>query len=447
MLIGQPTRGVDIGGIAAIHREILERRAAGCAILLVSVELEEIFALSDRIGVINAGALVGVVPRVEADMASIGLMMAGVGARQCGGRGMTRLPAWAEFGLLPLINLLLAFAVAGLVVFFIGEDPFHALAVMVQGAFVYEGSLGYTLYYATNLIFTGLAVSIAFQAGLFNIGGEGQAYLGGLGALLVCLAIDPWAPALLVAPLAVAGAAAMGALWALIPGWLQAYRGSHIVITTIMFNFIAAGLMVGLLSGPLIRAGQPNPESRLVDEAARLPFFHDVMASIGVEAASSPLNMTFPLALLACLAVWLLIWRTRWGYELRTIGASEPAARYAGVAVPRAIVMAMVLSGALAGLMAVNIVLGGQGKVTLNFPAGFGFTGIAVALMGRNHPAGIIPAALLFGALYQGGAELDFEFQTITREMVLLIQGLIILFSGALALMFAPAVARLLRRS
>jgi len=355
---------------------------------------------------------------------------------------MTRLPAWVEYGLIPLMNLTLAFAITALIVMLVGENPIDALTVLINGAFVYEGSLGYTLYYATSFVFTGLAVAVAFHARLFNIGGEGQAYLGGLGALLVALALQDWLPGLLMILMCILGAATFGALWALIPGWLQAYRGSHIVITTIMFNFISAGIMVGLLSGPLIRAGQPNPESALFADSARMPLMHDILGNWGIEVGRSPLNLSIILAGLACLGVWLLIWRTRWGYALRAMGQSEPAAQYAGVPVPRMVVTAMCLSGALAGLMAVNTVLGDQGKVTLNFPAGFGFTGIAVALMGRSHPVGIILAALLFGALFQGGTELDFEFKTITREMVLLIQGLIILFSGALSLMFVPWMER-----
>ncbi len=318
---------------------------------------------------------------------------------------------------------------------------------MIKGAFVYEGALGYTLYYTTNFIFTGLAVAVAFHARLFNIGGEGQAYLGGLGALLVCLALDSWMPSLLLIPLAIVGSALMGAAWAFIPGWLQAYRGSHIVITTIMFNFIGAGLMVGLLAGALMRPGQSNVESREVAEAARLPYIHDMLGAVGIEMGSSPLNLAFPIALLACVGVWVLIWRTKWGYALRAMGESDSAAVYAGIPVKRMIVVAMLISGGLAGLMAINTVLGAHGKVVLNFPSGFGFTGIAVALMGRSHPVGIVLAAFLFGALFQGGTELDFEFQTITREMVLLIQGLIILFSGALMLMFVPMLERMLGRA
>ena len=353
------------------------------------------------------------------------------------------LPRWMEIFLVPAINLMLALAVVALVFAAIGEDPLRALAVMAQGAFVHPGSLGYTLYYTTNFIFTGLAVAVAFHATLFNIGGEGQAMMGGLGVALVCIALDPYLPGALVILLAVGGAAAFGAAWAFIPGWLQAHRGSNIVITTIMFNFIASGLLVWLLSGMLMMSGQGSPQTRGLDEAVWLPFVHDILRALGMEAERSPFNLSFVIALAACVGVWLLIWRTKLGYALRVMGQSEPAAVYAGVPVRRLIVTAMAISGALAGCMALNEILGVQHKLVLNFTAGYGFTGIAVALMGRNHPVGIVMASLLFGALYQGGAELDFEFKTVTREMVLVIQGLIILFSGALAHMPGPWLVRL----
>lgn len=357
-----------------------------------------------------------------------------------------RLPRWADLFLIPLLNLLLAFLVAGLVIAAIGENPIRALEVMIQGAFMYPGSLGYTLYYATNFVFTGLAVAVAFQARLFNIGGEGQAAIGGLGVALACLALDPFLPGVVLIALAILAGALFGAAWAFLPGFLQATRGSHVVITTIMFNFIAAGVMVWLLTGPLIRPGQSTPQTRDIAEGATLPHIHEVLGWFGIEASPSPLNLSVVLAVAACFAVWVLIWRTPFGYRVRTLGASEPAARYAGVSVPRVIVITMCISGALAGLMAVNDVLGAQEKLILNFTAGYGFTGIAVALMGRGHPVGIVLASVLFGALYQGGAELSFEFRTINREMVLVIQGLIILFSGALAYMLEAPLARLLAR-
>ncbi len=354
------------------------------------------------------------------------------------------LPRWADLFLLPAINLLAAFIVCGLIVFAIGENPFIALKVMMKGAFVYPGSLGYTLYYTTNFIFTGLAVAVAFHAMMFNIGGEGQAYMGGLGAALVSLWLASFLPMLVVLPLAVAGAALFGAAWGMVPGYLQAKRGSHIVITTIMFNFIAASLMVWLLAGPLIEPGQMSPQTSKFAVAGQMPNMQSMAAAFGFQIAPSPLNFSFLIALASLFLFWVLIWRTRLGYEIRAAGQNPHAAHYAGINVPKIVVITLAISGAMAGLMAVNEVLGVQHRMILNFTSGYGFTGIAVALMGRNHPIGIFLASLLFGALYQGGAELDFEFQSITREMVLLIQGMIILFSGALAYMFNPPLAKML---
>ncbi len=354
------------------------------------------------------------------------------------------LPNWADIFVLPVLNLLAAFFICGLIVLAVGENPVTALGVMVKGAFVYPGSLGYTLYYTTNFMFTGLAVAVAFHAMMFNIGGEGQAYIGGLGAGFVSLWLAPALPAIFVLPLAVAGAALFGAAWGIVPGYLQAKRGSHIVITTIMFNFIAASVMVWLLAGPLIEVGQMSPQTPKFAPAGQLPSMQSFLNLFGIEIASSPLNLSFLVAVLALLGFWVLIWHTRLGFEIRTVGQNPDAAHYAGINVPQVVIVTLAISGALAGLMATNEVLGVQHRVVLNFTGGYGFTGIAVALMGRNHPVGIFLASLLFGALYQGGAELDFEFQSITREMVLLIQGMIILFSGALAYMFNPPLARLI---
>ena len=353
-----------------------------------------------------------------------------------------KLPRWIDIGLLPVINILAAFIVAGVIIALIGENPFAALSVLVKGAFFYKGALGYTLFYATNFIFTGLAVAVAFHASLFNIGGEGQAMVGGLGLGLVALLLDPLLPPLLVVLIAIPAAVIFGAFWGVIPGWLQAKRGSHIVITTIMFNFIAASLMVWLLAGMLMAPGQMSPETRSFADGVALAQFHTLVNYVGLSVAKSPLNLSFIIALVACVGVWVLIWRTRLGYVIRATGHSERAVIYAGHSPAKIIIITMAISGGLAGLMALNEILGVQQRVILNFTSGYGFTGIAVALMGRNHPIGILLASLLFGALYQGGAELDFEFQTITREMVLMIQGLIILFSGALAYMFTPMVAR-----
>ncbi|NQW10390.1 MAG: ABC transporter permease [Alphaproteobacteria bacterium] len=356
------------------------------------------------------------------------------------------LPRWIDVGVIPAINILLAFLVAGIVVLIVGESPLEAFDVLVTGAFGYDEAIGYTLYYTTNLIFTGLAVAVAFHAGLFNIGGEGQAYIGGLGVGLAALSLDGALPGWLVIPIAMAAGGLFGAAWAFIPAWLQAHRGSHVVITTIMFNFLAAALMVHLMVNVLIEPGQMSPQSREIDASAWMPFAHDVLAGLGIEIARSPLNLSLLWALVACVFVWLLIWRTRWGYAIRTVGHNERAAVYAGIDPKRVIVGTMIVSGALAGFVGINEILGVQHRLLLNFTAGYGFTGIAVALMGRGHPVGIVLASLLFGALYQGGSELDFEFETITRDLVVVIQGLVILFSGALAYMLHPMALRLWRR-
>ena len=353
------------------------------------------------------------------------------------------LPVWADVALLPLINVAMAFIASGLIVAAIGQDPFEATWILLRGAFGYEESLGYTLYYTTNFLFTGLAVAVAFHAGLFNIGGEGQAYIGGLGVGLICLAFDDSLPFVLLLPLAIVAAALFGAGWAFIPAYLQARRGSHIVITTIMFNFIAASLMVYLLVNVLIQPGQMSPETRQFADTAWLPFAHEVFAWFGVTVAQSPLNVSLLWALICGVLVWALIWHTRWGYEIRSVGSNATAAVYAGILPSRVIILAMCLSGGLAGFVGINEIMGVQHRLLLDFSAGYGFTGIAVSLMGRNHPVGIVLASLLFGALYQGGAELSFENSAFSPELVVVIQGLVVLFSGALSFMLRPYLERL----
>ena len=358
----------------------------------------------------------------------------------------TRWARLIDVVILPLVNLLAALIVSGIIILLIGENPFHALGVMIKGAFYYKGALGYTLFYTTNFIFTGLAVAVAFHALLFNIGGEGQAAIGGLALGMVALLLDTSLPAVLVVIIAILSAFIFGGIWGAIPGYLQAKRGSHIVITTIMFNFIAASIMVWLLAGMLMAPGQMSPETRSFADGVALAKMHNLFALAGIKVAKSPLNLSFVVALIASVGVWVLIWRSRLGYAIRATGFSNKAAVYGGHQPARIIIITMAISGGLAGLMALNEILGVQHRVILNFTAGYGFTGIAVALMGRNHPVGILFASLLFGALYQGGAELDFEFQTITREMVVMIQGLIILFSGALAYMFNPMLQKIFAR-
>ncbi len=350
------------------------------------------------------------------------------------------LPKWADYGLIPLMNLAVAFLVSGLVVLFVGENPIEAARLMIRGSLGYGEGIGFTLFHATNFIFTGLAVAVAFHCGLFNIGGEGQAYIGGLGAAVVALAFDRIVPWWITFPIAIAASALFGALWALIPAWLQAKRGSHVVITTIMFNFIASSLMVYLLTGLLRPQGSMAPQTRTFEAGGQIPKLDFMMDWFGLDIGGAPLNLSFLVALVAAFLVWVLIWRTRFGYELRTMGTNPTAAIYAGIPPVKTIVVTMLISGALAGMMALNPVMGEQARVELDFVAGAGFVGIAVALMGRSHPVGIVIAAILFGMLYQGGAELAFDMPNISRDMIIVIQGLVILFAGALEHMFRPTL-------
>ena len=354
---------------------------------------------------------------------------------------MQKLPRWADLALIPVLNLLLAFLISGLVILAIGENPISALKVMIDGTFFRAAGWGYMLYYATNFIFTGLGVSVAFHASQFNIGGEGQATLGGLGVALVCLFI-PWPHWSLALIAAVVASAVFGAAWAAIPAWLQVKRGSHIVITTIMFNFISFALLNYLLSYVLKPLGKMDPATDNFPAATALPKLHDLPGLDAIFDKNTPVNISLFIALGCAFLVWVLIWRTRLGYMLRAFGKSEKAAVYAGISPLKITMIAMLISGGLSGMMAINNVMGEAQRLLLNSVEGAGFIGIAVALMGRSHPVGVVLASLLFGFLYQGGAELAL-WTTIPRDLITVIQGLVILFTGALDNLVRDPVERL----
>lgn len=352
------------------------------------------------------------------------------------------LPRWATTIVLPVLNLLSALLVAALVIYFMGESPAESLAILINSAFLNAEGFGYTLFYASTFIFTGLSVSVAMQAGLFNIGSEGQMYIGGLGLTAVVLSLDSSLPSWALIPLAMLGSAVFGAAWAFLPGYLQARRGSHVVVTTIMFNFIAASLMNFIIVSTLIPVGGQNPASRVFETSAWLPRLNSWLPALG----DTPLNLMLPLALIALLAYGIGIGRTTAGYQLRAVGFNPQAAHYAGMSITTTIVVAMLVSGALAGLGSVNAVMGSTHYLGLNFTAGAGFIGIAIALMGRQHPLGILLSSILFGALIQGGFDLSLEKPGIPPETFVFIQGLIILFCGAMENLYAPVVGKLLAK-
>ena len=354
---------------------------------------------------------------------------------------MDRLPRWADVALVPFVSLTLAAIISALVIIAIGQDPWEAITVMVEGSVMNAYGWGYTLYYATSFIFTGLAVTVAFHAGLFNIGGEGQAQLGGLGVAMALLYI-PWPHWTLALLAAAIGAALFGAAWAAIPAYLQAKRGSHIVITTIMFNYIAASLMIFMLVDVLRPPGKMDPTTANFPPEAHLPRLNEIPGLNLIFDTKVPANVTFLIALAMAVVVWALLWRTRLGYQIRAFGKSESAARYAGINPTRIIMIAMLISGGLAGMMAINNVMGEAERLLGNSASGAGFIGIAVALMGRNHPVGVVLAALLFGFLFQGGAELGL-WTKIPIELRTVVQGLVILFTGALDVMVRMLLIRI----
>lgn len=348
------------------------------------------------------------------------------------------LPRWVDVALLPLLNVILAFLIGGLIVMSVGQNPLRAVQVMLYGAFGYGTGFGYTLYYTTDFIFAGLAVSLAMHAGLFNIGAEGQAYVAGLGVILVALALNGlhWA---LMLPLIIVAAALFGAAWAFIPGYLQAKRGSHVVITTILFNFIATSMMSFIISRILKPATVASDESAPIAMASRvlklntfIPYFK-----------TAPVNVTVFLAIAGLFGFYWLIWRTKFGYAVRALGFNPTAANYAGISNQKMIMLVMALSGAIVAMIAVNNVGGVHGRLIQNYVNGAGFVGIAVAFMGKGHPIGVGLSALLFGVLYQGGSELAFSMPGITREMIVTIQALVILFTGAMGDMLRNPLARL----
>jgi ABC-type uncharacterized transport system permease subunit len=322
----------------------------------------------------------------------------------------------------PLLSVLLGLIAGLLITAFAGENPMHVLSVLVKSAVGSPYDLGMTLFYSTPLIFTGLSVAVAFHSGLFNIGGEGQLAMGALAAAAVGI-LFPSVPWPLAPILAIIAAFAAGAMWGFIPGWLRAYRGSHEVINTIMLNFIAAGI-ASYVTLYLLK----NPDSQAPETSAIAPVYAIAKLPFSGDA---PVNVSLVLALICAAGVSTFLWRTVLGFELRAVGQSEPAARQAGISPARMQVLAMMLAGGLAGLVGVNEVLGAAYRFKIDFSPGYGFLGIAVALLGRNRPSGVIAAALLFGALHKGTADLDIETENVTRDLSLIMQSFIILSVSA----------------
>lgn len=326
----------------------------------------------------------------------------------------------------PIVAVAASFLVGGLVVTAIGESPLRVYAILFRGAFGGVDAIGYVLFNACPLIFAGLAVAFAFRAGLFNIGGEGQLYVGSFVCAWAGLRLSGLPPVVVV-PALVAAAAVGGALWASVPGLLKARFGAHEVINTIMMNFIAVGLTSYLVINILKEPGQMTPQTAEIVTAGHLPRLAGLLHPLGIPLPyANPLNASIVIALAAVWLAWFILHRTTLGYEIRAVGLNAAAAEYAGINVRRTVVLAMVLSGAFAGLVATNEVMGFRHRFLDNFSVGTGFMGIAVALLGKNTPLGVLLAALLFGVLNTGALEVD-VFTDVPRELILVLQAITII--------------------
>ncbi|HYN84494.1 MAG TPA: ABC transporter permease [Pyrinomonadaceae bacterium] len=346
----------------------------------------------------------------------------------------------------PLVAVVAAFVVGGVFVLLVGDNPLRVYGLLLGSALSWPDGIGYTLFQATPLIFTGLAVAVAFRCGLLNIGAEGQLYVGAFACAWVAIKLGgvtadvfgkpmgfSWAslPAVLLVPLAMLAAVGAGALWGAIPGFLKARFGSHEVINTIMLNFVAVGLTSYFTQYYYKIPGDPILQSVSVGEAAHIARLGSFVPGLPERI---PLNVSFLLAIIACALVYVFLWRTKWGYEIRATGANPTAAEYGGISTRKQIVLAMAVSGGLAGMVGINEVMGYRYRYYEGFSDNYGFTGIAVALLGRNHPVGVFLAALLFGMLQRGGIFVDAFSESVTKDLVQVLQAIVILFVAAEAL-------------
>lgn len=332
----------------------------------------------------------------------------------------------------PVISALLAIAVGSIIIWASGYDPLAAFAALFKGSFGSPKAVGDTLLKSTPLILTGLAVAYGFRAGLFNIGAEGQLFMGGLAATALGLALGG-ASWWVSVPLMLLAAMLAGAAWAFIPALLKARIGAHEVITTMMFTYIGRYFVGYLVNGPMKEPGN-IPQTPALDPAAQLPRIATLFSEAAREAVPilnlGRAHMGILVALIAAVVIWLILKYTTLGFENRAVGFNRWASETAGISVQWTTVKALCISGVLAGLAGATEVMGVHHRLFDQFSSGFGFTGIAVALLAKNHPLGVIPAALLFGALSAGATTMQFEAK-VPQDIIQIIQALVIFFVAA----------------
>lgn len=332
----------------------------------------------------------------------------------------------SDASLVPFLAILTAVVIGGIIIKLVGGDPFLAYKGLLQGAIGSKKALSETAVWATPYIFAGLAVALAFKGGLFNIGAEGQLAVGAVFSALIGYALPEWLgfdlPVYIHLPLAIFVGMLTGGIWAGIVGALKAYTGGHEVINTIMMNYIALNTTSFLLNGIMKDRSPTNVIARtpLIAESARMPEIFDGLR----------IHWGFVLALLVAFLIWWLLNKTTLGFEIRTVGLNPDAAQYAGINVKRTIILTMMLSGALAGLAGSIEVTGLNYRHELGFSIGYGYDAIAIALLGKSHPLGIVLAAFLFAAMRNGATRMQFLTQ-LPVDLISMIQALILLFVAA----------------
>ncbi len=346
--------------------------------------------------------------------------------------------------LFPLIAVLASFVIGGVIIVIIGDNPFAAFWIFIESSFGSVKGITETLFYATPLIFTGLAVAVAFRCGLLNIGAEGQLYVAAFATAWVGIKFggtvvdvfgkqEDWSwvslPAILLIPLCIATAIIVGGFWGAIPGFLKAKFGSHEVINTIMLNFVAIALVSYFTQYHFKIPGDPILQTAPIGNAAHIPQLNQFLPFVPETVA---LNVAFLIAILMCVLVYIFLWKTKWGYELRAVGENPDAAEYGGISPKKQIVIAMTISGSLAGMVAVGEVLGYRHNYYDGFSAQWGFFGIAVALLGRNHPLGVFIAAIFFAMIMRGGLFIDIDTKYVTKDLVEVLQAIIIILVASL---------------
>ena len=432
IIVAQPTRGVDVGAMEYIHHRLLDLRDGGKSILLISADLDEVRSLSDRLAVIYGGRIVaGQAGHLERH----GDRPADDRRQPCAGKGGNRMKKRALSGLLKLdgpllsiLSLLIAIVISGVIMAVCGYNPIEAFGAILAGSFGSQRAIVQTLTQATPLIFTGLAFAFAKKASLINLGAEGQLYMGALASAAVGM-LDLGLPMALHLPLAVAAGMAAGGLYAGLVGVLKVKFGSNEVIATVMLNSIATYLVDYLLNGPMLAENSSVAQTERVLETAQLPrIFQQYQLTIAIL-----------LAVAACILVKLFMDRTALGYEIRAVGLNPDAAETAGISKAKVTIVALCISGCIAGLAGASHVLGVDRRLINGFSNDYGFSGISVAALAADSPVGVIFAGIVFGALRAGTMELN-RTTSIPVEFVNVIQAMVVI------LVAAPLLVKELKR-